>query len=68
VADFPTGVDALGGEGVEDGGPVGGPCFVAFQVGFGDEVRDAGGELVDERDGLGAADDGGVVPGNELGG
>jgi len=62
VADFAAGVDALGGEGAEDGGPVGCPCFVAFEVGFGDEFGDAGGELVDQVDGFGASDYDGVVP------
>jgi hypothetical protein len=62
VADFTAGVDALGGEGAEDGRPVCGPCFVAFKVGFGDEFGDAEGELVDEGDSFGSSGDDGVVP------
>lgn len=63
MADFAARVDALRGEVSENGGPVGGPCFVAFEMGIGDEFGDAEGELVDYGDGFGASHHDGVVPG-----
>jgi hypothetical protein len=61
VADLAAGVDALGGEGAEDRGPVGRPCFVAFEVRLGNKLGDAGSELVDYGDGFCASGDDGVV-------
>lgn len=44
MSDFAAEVDALGGEGAENGRPVGCPGLVTFKVGFGNEFGYAGGE------------------------
>lgn len=62
MPDLPAWVDALGGEGAEDRGPICRPCFVVFQVGFADEFGDASGKLVDDGDGFCAAGYDSTVP------
>lgn len=62
VTDFATRIDALSRETAEDGGPVRCPCFITFEVGFGDEFGYAAGKLVDYGDSFGASKYDRIVP------
>ncbi len=66
MPDLAAGVDTLAGEAAENGRPVGCPGLVTFEVGVGNEFRDAGGESVDEANGLGASGYNGVIPGTVM--
>ena len=62
MPDFAARVDALSGEGAENGGPIRRPCFVVIQMRSRNEFGDALGEFEDDGNGFGTADYAGVVP------
>lgn len=63
-ADLPAGVEALGREGAEEGGPVGLPGCWGGELRLADEVGDAGADLVEELDGFVGAVNGVVWAGS----